>query len=311
MARGQVLSQASPAAADQPPGRTASGPVCAPSSDAPSRHRRAAVLGRPIAHSLSPVLHLAAYRQLGLPWSYEAIEMDEAGLAGFLDSRDESWVGLSLTMPLKRAVLPLLDSASDLVRVVGAANTVLLGPGGRTGHNTDVSGITSALASIGAPSGRGVAAVVLGAGATAASAVAALGQIGCREVEVRARRLEAVGELAGVASALGIRLRAGRWSTGLPGRAEAAVLVCTVPAAGSAGLLEGIPADPGWLLDVSYDPWPPGLVTAWRAAGGAAVGGDEMLLHQAVEQVRLMCGRRPDVEVMRSALHAELAARAH
>ncbi|MGB8020270.1 MAG: shikimate dehydrogenase [Candidatus Nanopelagicales bacterium] len=296
--------------ADQHPGGTSGEQVGAPSPEAASQLRRAAVLGRPIAHSLSPVLHRAAYRQMGLPWSYEAIEVDEAGLAGFLDSRDESWVGLSLTMPLKRVVLPLLDGASDLVRVVGAANTVLLGPGGRVGHNTDVAGITLALAAIGAPSEGDLSAVILGAGATAASAVAALGKMGCREVEVRARRPEAVGELAGVAAAMGIGLRARPWSTRLPGREEAAILVCTVPSAGSAGLLEGIPADPGWLLDVSYAPWPPPLVTGWRAAGGPAVAGDEMLLHQAVEQVRLMCGRRPDVEVMRSALRAELAARA-
>lgn len=301
MVQGQPLSAVSPMNANQP-SRVPLG--------VPSPRRRAAVLGSPVAHSLSPVLHRAAHRQLGLPWTYEAIEVDESGLASFLDSRDESWVGVSLTMPLKRAVLPLLDSASDLVRIVGAANTVLLGPGGRAGHNTDVAGIVLALAEVGAPSGAGLPAAIVGAGATAASALAALGQMGCRDVEVRARRPEAVRGLAGVAEAMGIRLRAGRWSGGLPGRDEAAIVVSTVPAAGSAGLLAAVPADPGWLLDVSYAPWPPALVTAWRAAGGQAIAGDAMLLHQAVEQVKLMCGRTPDVETMRSALRAELARRA-
>lgn len=272
--------------------------------------RRAAVLGSPIVHSLSPVLHRTAYEQLGLPWTYEAIEVDEDGLADFLDSRDGSWVGVSLTMPLKRAVLPLLDTASDLVRIVGAANTVLLGPSGRAGHNTDVAGIVRALAEVGAPAGADLTGAILGAGATAASALAALGRMGCCEVEVRARRPEAVGGLAGVAEAMGITLRVGQWSGRLPGRDEAAIVVSTVPSAGSAALLAGVPINPGWLLDVSYDPWPPALVTAWRAAGGAAVAGDAMLLHQAVEQVKLMCGRAPDVEAMRSALRAELARRA-
>ena len=115
--------------------------------------RRAAVLGSPVGHSLSPVLHRAAYAQLGLDWTYDAIEMDSAGLAGFLAGCGPQWAGLSLTMPLKRAVLPLLDSASDLVGVVGGANTVVFTPEGRVGHNTDVTGIIEALRGIGAQSG--------------------------------------------------------------------------------------------------------------------------------------------------------------
>jgi shikimate dehydrogenase len=270
------------------------------------------VLGSPIAHSLSPLLHRAAYADLGLAdWRYDAIEVDETGLAGFLAECGPEWAGLSLTMPLKRAVLPLLDTASDLVRLVGAANTVVLGRDGRrAGHNTDVVGIIEALRGIGAIPGP---ALVLGAGATAASTLAALRTLGCPSVRVLARRPETASGLFHLADDLGLALSVGPWPGAgdrLPGSGAAAVVVCTVPAAASAALADAVPVDPGALLDVSYDPWPPPLVSAWQRAGGAAVGGDEMLLHQAVAQVELMTGQRPDVAVMRAALQAELALRA-
>lgn len=268
--------------------------------------RRAAVLGHPIGHSLSPVLHRAAYAQLGLDWSYDSADVDEQGLAGFLDACGPEWIGLSLTMPLKRAVLPLLDTASELVGVVGAANTVVMGAGGRAGHNTDVLGIIEALRGIGVRPGP---ASVLGGGATAASAIAALAGLGCPSVVVHARRPEAAEPLATVAARLGIEIQLAGWPQRLPGRDEAGVVVCTVPAAASALLVDSVPRSPGWLLDVSYAPWPPPLVAAWSAAGGRGVAGDEMLLHQAAEQVRLMTGRVPDVAVMRAALQAELLRR--
>jgi shikimate dehydrogenase len=261
------------------------------------------VLGSPIAHSLSPVLHRAAYAQLGLDWTYDAIEVDEAGLPGFVAGCGPEWAGLSLTMPLKRAVLPLLDSASDLVGIVGGANTVIFTDAGLVGHNTDVAGMVGALRAIDPEPGP---AMVLGGGATAASALAALAGLGCPGVVVCARRPEATGELAVVAERLGVALEVRGWPDRLPPRDEATIVVFTVPAAAAGGLVDAIPPDPGWLLDVSYAPWPPALVTAWAAAGGRSVAGDEMLLLQAVEQVRLMTGRDPEVGAMRSALRAEL-----
>jgi len=265
--------------------------------------RRAAVLGRPIAHSLSPVLHRAAYAQLELDWTYNAIEVDEATLPGFLAACGPEWAGLSLTMPLKRAVLPLLAGASEMVGVVGGANTVVFTPEGPMGHNTDVIGIIGALRGIGAEPGP---AVVLGGGATAASALAGLAGMGCPGVVICARRPEAAGELVGVAERLSLPLELRGWPERLPSRAEASIVVSTVPAAAGAGLAGAVSGEPGWLLDVSYSPWPPALVAAWVAAGGRAVAGDEMLLLQAVEQVRLMTGLAPEVGVMRSALSAEL-----
>jgi shikimate dehydrogenase len=272
--------------------------------------RRAAVLGRPIAHSLSPVLHRAAYRQLGLGWQYDAVEVGEADLGRFLAGCGPEWAGLSLTMPLKRAVLQLLDSASDLVELVGSANTVVFGPDGRrAGHNTDVVGIVEALRSIGAEPGP---ALVLGAGSTAASSIAALVSLGCPAVRVLARRPDAADHLRRLGASLGLDLLVGAWpgvGDRLPERSAASIVVCSAPAAAGDTLLHALPKAPGSLLDVSYAPWPPALVTAWRAAGGHAVAGDEMLLHQAVAQVELMTGQRPDVGVMRDALRAELRRR--
>jgi shikimate dehydrogenase len=248
-------------------------------------------------------LHRAAYVSLGLDWVYDAIEVDSAGLAGFISSCGPEWVGLSLTMPLKRAVLPLLESSSELVDVVGAANTVVFTPEGLVGHNTDVIGIIEALRGIGAQPGP---AMVLGGGATAASALAALAGMGCPSAVVCARRPAAAADLIEVVDRLGLELEIARWPERLPSREEASIVVCTVPATAGAGLVGAVPAEPGWLLDVSYSPWPPALVAAWGVAGGQAVAGDEMLLHQAVEQVRLMPGLDPDVTTMRDALRVEL-----
>ncbi len=235
----------------------------------PRERRRAAVLGSPIGHSLSPTLHRAAYAGLGLDWSYDAFDVDVPGLAGFLAGCGPEWAGLSLTMPLKRAVLPLLDGATELVGVVGGANTVVFGPGGRVGHNTDVAGMVAALRGIGAEPGP---AVVLGGGATAASALAALAQMGCPGVVVHARRPEAASELALVAQRIGLDLAVRAWPERLPSRAEASIVVSTVPGSAAAGLVGFVPTAPGWLLDVTYAPWPPALVAAWGGRGRPSGG---------------------------------------
>ena len=148
--------------------------------------RRCAVLGSPVAHSLSPVLHRAAYRALGLSgWTYEAHDVDEAGLAAFLDALDDGWRGLSLTMPLKRTVLPLLDEVDEQAARASAANTVLLHGGRRSGHNTDVPGAVGALQE--RRQGPLRRAVVLGGGATAGSVVLALADLGCEDVTLMVR----------------------------------------------------------------------------------------------------------------------------
>ena len=178
---------------------------------------RAAVLGSPVGHSLSPALHRAAYQALGLAgWTYEAIECDEARLPDVLGGCGPDWAGLSLTMPLKRAVLPLLDVTEPLAADVGAANTVIFAAGARHGHNTDVPGMITALAAAGV-SGSGPV-LILGAGATACSALAAVRGFGAGEVTAVVRDPARAGELLAAAGRLGMTVRLAELRPGRPGR---------------------------------------------------------------------------------------------
>ncbi|PJE95040.1 shikimate dehydrogenase [Streptomyces carminius] len=274
--------------------------------------RRAAVLGSPIGHSLSPELHRAAYRELGLTgWSYDRFEVDEAGIGPFLEklaASGEDWAGLSLTMPLKRAVIPLLDTVGDTAASVEAVNTlVLTADGRRHGDNTDIPGIVAALRERGVE--RVPHAAVLGAGATASSALAALARICSGEVTVYVRSRERAEEMRGWGERLGVPVTAAAWADAA--RALAAPLVVATTPAGAADALAGaVPERPGTLFDVLYDPWPTPLAAAWAARGGAVVGGLDLLVHQAVLQVEMMTGRAPaPLAAMRAAGEAALAAR--
>jgi shikimate dehydrogenase len=283
---------------------------------------KAAVLGSPIAHSLSPALHRAAYAALGLDdWTYQAIECDEAGLAGLVESLGPDWAGLSLTMPLKRTVLPLLAHADPLVAVTGGANTVVFRPDGRYGYNTDVQGIVDALTEAGAPAPHGV--TILGAGATACSALAALPELGVAGADVVVRDPARAGGVRSVAEQLGLTVRLRSFS-GLDAAAlddgvasaRGAVpelLISTVPAGVADAFAERIQAAgraPAVVLDVVYSPWPTRLAEAASAAGAMVVSGFAMLLHQAAAQVELMTGKSAPLEAMRSGAEAELARRA-
>jgi len=271
---------------------------------------RAAVLGSPIAHSLSPVLHAAGYRELGLAdWSYEAIECDEQGLAGLLDSLGPDWAGLSLTMPLKRAVLPLLDSTEPLAREVGAANTVLLGAGGRRGYNTDVPGMVAALRQAGVTAAG--PALVLGGGATACSALAALREIGASDIAVAVRSRARAEPLRAVARRLGLDVRLIDFGPDLA-RVRWQLLISTVPAAGAeatASHLKTGAVVAEAVFDVVYDPWPTVLAQAAGAAGLTVISGYELLVQQAVGQFELMTGRHAPIEAMREAGLDELERR--
>ncbi len=248
---------------------------------------RAAVLGSPVGHSLSPVLHRAAYDRLGLTgWSYDAHEVGEHDLAAFLDSLDPSWAGLSLTMPLKAAVLPLLDASSAVVEVVGAANTVLLRDGRLVGENTDVPGLVAALAASGVDAPAEVA--VLGGGATARSAVAALsGLTGTVRAYVRdpARRPA----LEATAAAAGVALHVEPWARAADGL-SLPLVVSTASAGATDHLVDRLPRRVGTLFEVLYEPWPTPLAAAWAARSGTVVDGLDLLVHQGVLQVLLMTG---------------------
>lgn len=290
--------------------------------------RRAAVLGHPIGHSLSPVLHRAAYAELGLgSWRYDAVDVTEEQLPAFLTSLDEGWAGLSLTMPLKKTVMPLLDHVEPLAEVVGAVNTVIVhgAGGGRrpslTGANTDVHGIVAALREGLAPrAGDGDhgaspapvrSAVVLGAGATAASTLAALAQLGCTTPVVMVRSMARAGATMRAAHRMGVDpvFRTAEATERLTAALRSAdVVVSTLPPHAAdpvaADLLAAAPPVSlmGVLLDCAYDPRPTALGDAWARLGGTVVPGERMLLHQATEQVRLMTGRPAPLPAMEHAL---------
>ena len=281
---------------------------------------RAAVLGHPVGHSLSPVLHAAAHAALGLQgWEYGVRDVDAHELAPLLEQAGPEWAGFSLTMPLKQAVIPLLAQVSPLADAVRAVNTVVPVPGTSgarvrwRGDNTDVHGVVAALWEGGVE--RAGSAAVLGGGATAASALAALARLGVTRPTVYVRSPQRASALHEVAERLGVEPEVAPWERAAR-VLDADVVVSTVPAGAADGLAAqlGGPASAGRrprgvLLDVVYAPWPTALARAWEGRGGTVVGGFSMLLHQAGEQVRLMTGRPAPLEAMREAGEAELAAR--
>ena len=273
--------------------------------------RRCAVLGRPIAHSLSPALHRAGYRAVGLDWSYEAYDVGAEELPGFVADLDGSWRGLSLTMPLKRVVLPLLDELDERALQAGAANTVLLDGSRRVGANTDVPGAAAAIRErSAAPVTR---ALVLGGGATAASVLLALADLGCREVRLLVRSpdrargaLEAVGrhpaaptvEVCELATVLATVRPEEGWD----------IVVSTVPAGAQTPELVAFAAGVPVVFDVGYDPWPTRLA-AQVSGDQVLVSGLDLLVHQAALQFTLMTGLPAPLEAMRAAGEDALAAR--
>ncbi|MEU1332235.1 shikimate dehydrogenase [Streptomyces sp. NPDC005865] len=274
-----------------------------------AQKRRAAVLGSPIAHSLSPVLHRAAYEELGLSdWSYDRFEIDEAALPGFIGELGPEWAGLSLTMPLKRAIIPLLDEISGTAASVEAVNTVVFREDGRkVGDNTDVPGMVAALRE------RGIeqveSAAILGAGATASSALAALARICTGEVVAYVRSDARAAEMRQWGERLDVAVRTEAWEDAREAL-DAPLVIATTPAGATDALSALVPERPATLFDVLYDPWPTELAARWSAYGGAVVSGLDLLVHQAVLQVEQMTGHAPaPLGVMRKAGEHALAAR--
>ena len=273
---------------------------------------KAAVLGKPIAHSLSPALHRAAYTELGFDdWTYDLVECDEAGLPAYVESRGQEWAGLSLTMPLKDAVLPLLDHIDHMAAATGGANTVVFRPEGRYGYNTDVQGIVDALTEVGVTVPGPVA--IIGAGATACSALAAVGELGAPGAEVFLRDPARAGALQATADRLALKIRLRPLADLKGGDAVApSLLISTVPAGAADFYAERTvvsPTPPMAVMDVVYHPWPTPLAVAAAAAGAIVASGFAMLLHQAAAQVELMTGKPAPLEAMRAAGEAELARR--
>jgi shikimate dehydrogenase len=279
---------------------------------------RLAVLGSPIKHSRSPLLHRAAYRQLGLEWSYEAVEVTAGSLAMFLSSLGPKWRGLSLTMPLKHEVLPFLDDTDRVAQLTGSVNTVRLcrvnGRGTLSGYNTDVAGLVRALAEVGITHAARV--TLLGAGATAASALVAAAELGAEFVTVLMRDAPKAQALIELGRSLGVVVELQEFGgpTDESSRATAAsdLVISTLP--GGTILTKPLPQElreRSVLFDVAYSPWPSAVASSWQDAGGTVVNGIGMLLHQALIQVRVfvtgdpfepLSGEQAVLDAMRGAL---------
>ncbi|MDQ4501143.1 shikimate dehydrogenase [Sinomonas sp. ASV322] len=273
--------------------------------------RQAAVLGHPIGHSRSPALHRAAYAALGEDIDYGSFDLVPEQLGDFISKvRDEAgWCGLSVTMPLKSALVAHVDRVVGHAASLGALNTVVFepSPSGRpalVGHNTDVAGIVEAFRHAGVE--RAVRPVVVGAGNTALAAVAAIAELGATSVRFLVRNPERAGEAAGLAERLGLDAALEGFAGGAEALEEADVAVSTLPPRAADGLADELSALPrtddggaapegvahrGVLLDVAYDPWPSKVSLAWEERGGRVLHGLEMLVYQAVEQIVLFTGR--------------------
>ena len=267
------------------------------------------MLGDPIAHSLSPVLHSAGYAELGLDWAYETHRVPAGGLEAFLAGLSADWRGLSLTMPLKREAMGLAHRLTDRARLAGAVNTLLLGEGEgdgeRVGDNTDLPGAAAAIRE--RTTAPLASAVILGGGATATSIALALADLGVTSVDLLVRdpgrAAETVEVLKAHPAVIEVRTRA------LDDGADvlADIVVSTIPAAAQTDGLVVRCAEVPVVFEALYDPWPTPLAAS--AADRTLVGGLDLLVHQAALQFGLFTGRQAPLEVMREAGRRALAER--
>lgn len=264
--------------------------------------RRCAVVGHPVAHSLSPEIHRAAYARLGLDWDYQRVDVAPGALPDFVASLDESWRGLSVTMPHKEDAA-LLGASDAGVCLTGVANTIVLDGRDRHVHNTDIAGFRIAL------TGHGIDRVergcVLGNGATARSALAALADLGAQDVQVIGRSRTRVSSLTPLAEQLGVALSVHEFGERL---VPVDLLISTVPAHGLRSLDQLVGIAPV-IFDAIYNPWPTPLGQAAAQAGRLVLNGLDLLAGQAVDQVRWFTGSPVAFEVARSAAQAGLKAR--
>ncbi|MGV2983703.1 shikimate dehydrogenase family protein [Microbacterium sp. AGC85] len=247
--------------------------------------RRLAVWGDPISHSKSPALHGAAIGVLGLDWEYGRRQVDAEGFSAALRGLDDSWHGLSLTMPLKEQAFRAAETHDRHAELTGAVNTLLLGAA-PAGFNTDVGGIIDAFAEH--EVGDVARARILGAGATAASALVAVAEMGAQRVDIRARRPERATTLRAMGERLGVDVEVNAFDDQV---AAVDVTVATLPGGSVLVDASAFAADGGTLLDVAYSPWPSALAGAWP--GEQVISGISMLLHQALRQVRVFVHGHP------------------
>lgn len=264
-----------------------------------------AVVGSPVSHSLSPAMHRAAYRELGLPWTYEAIDLAEGSLADFADRLDPTWRGLSVTMPLKREAALLAHRRSEDVSFLAVANTLVRESDGWSAANTDVSGAMNAWLASGVSQVRSLR--FLGAGATVASLALAASRLGAERVEVLVRDRSRADAAARIMQKLGLNVSVG--DIGAPIREHVDVVVSTVPGVAIAGREVEIAHSGTSVFDAIYDPWPTRLASSSLDLGKTVVSGLDLLAHQAVGQIELMTGETVSPQVLLEAARDQLQSR--
>jgi len=260
---------------------------------------RCAVLGDPIAHSLSPAIHRAAYDAVGLDWSYDAVRVPGGALAGFVAGLGEDWRGLSVTMPLKREALALGEPVTDRARLAGAANTLVRRADGWLADNTDLPGAAAALRE--RWEGPVTAVTVLGGGATAASVALAMCDLGAREVRLLVRSAERAAETAALVRhhPASPEVRVGSLRDPVGGD----VVVSTVPVEAQDPDLVARCGEVPVVFEVRYAPWPTPLAAS--VSGRVLVSGLDLLLHQAADQFALFTGMpAPLAQMRRAGRHA-------
>lgn len=277
--------------------------------------RQLAVLGSPISHSKSPIIHSAAYRVLGLDWEYSKFEVRKGGLSNFLSGLDENWLGLSLTMPLKEEAAVAAVNLDEAAQLTGAVNTLLKVNQSWHGFNTDVFGIVQAVQS--ANLGNIASVLIIGSGATATSAVAAVKIFAPEaEVSVFARNPVTRGLLVDFAQQIGLKSKVARRLRGASLHSD--LVIATLPAKALDDSAKRVTRIRGFnprgaILDVAYDPWPSKFASLWQSKGQPIISGFEMLLWQAVGQIRIFTSSDPNqalpnevavVAAMRHALEA-------
>lgn len=248
---------------------------------------KAAVLGYPIAHSLSPVLHGKAFKLLGIAGSYEAIEVESGGLAQFLKSLGQSYDYLSLTMPLKEEVLDIAKDSGievdELAQRIQSVNTLIRKGSGWSATSTDGSGFIKALANAGYDHLNSV--LILGAGGTARAVAGALDDI-ADSVAVMGR---SVRRNAGIAACFRkVVPEFIVWDDQIDLR-QFDLVVNTTPSGAADLVAEYIPSKvEGLLFDVLYKPWPTLIARRWSDGGGKVISGLELLLYQGIDQINLV-----------------------
>jgi shikimate dehydrogenase len=261
--------------------------------------KRLAVLGHPIDHSLSPTLHRAAYDVLGLDWSYDREDVTEDQLDDYVSSRDASWLGLSLTMPLKYRAAEITDVVDADTALTGACNTLLFDheTNQKFGFNTDVAALASVVVDAARSTSDGgdipASIDILGGGATAVSAIAAAARAGVESVDIFVRDTSRASNAVVAAQASGVLASVHDLSSFCE-TSSGAVSICTLPG----GVSVDVPAADlagRILIDVAYSPWPTTRAVAWQVAGGSAVSGLHMLVRQAVLQVRIFVSGSPEI----------------